>query len=60
LSEPDYVAENRALWTQSNAEYTDESARRSWSRDEITFSGSSATDRAIHWQIEVEEGRLVA
>lgn len=37
MSEPDYVVENRALWTQSNAAYTDETARKSWSREEITW-----------------------
>ena len=33
----DYLEENRRVWTQANAEYTDNSARRSWSRDEITW-----------------------
>jgi SAM-dependent methyltransferase len=38
LSElPDYVAVNRALWTTSNAEYTDEEADRSWRAEEITW-----------------------
>lgn len=37
LSESDYVAQNRALWTQSNAEYTDAEADRVWLRDEITW-----------------------
>jgi len=38
LSEPpDYVVENRGLWTQSNAEYTDAEADRVWLRDEITW-----------------------
>ena len=47
MSEPDYVAENRALWTQSNAEYTDESARRSWSRDEITWGIFGVPEREL-------------
>ncbi len=34
---PDYVAENRGLWTQSNAEYTDAEADRVWHDDEITW-----------------------
>jgi SAM-dependent methyltransferase len=34
---PDYVVENRGLWTQSNAEYTDAEADRVWLRDEITW-----------------------
>jgi SAM-dependent methyltransferase len=36
-SESDYVAENRGLWTQSNAEYTNAQADRVWLRDEITW-----------------------
>ncbi len=34
---PDYVAENRATWTQSNAEYTDSNAERSWRAEQITW-----------------------
>jgi len=30
LSEPDYVARNRAVWTKTNAEYTDAAAREGW------------------------------
>jgi SAM-dependent methyltransferase len=38
LSEvPDYVAENRALWTASNAQYTDGQADRDWRAEEITW-----------------------
>jgi len=37
LSEPDYLARNREAWTQSNAEYTDDQARRAWAADEITW-----------------------
>lgn len=37
LSEPDYLARNRELWTRTNAEYTDEHARRAWSREEVTW-----------------------
>jgi SAM-dependent methyltransferase len=38
LSElPDYVARNRALWTTSNAQYTDEQADRAWRAEEITW-----------------------
>jgi len=37
LSESDYVAENRALWTKSNAEYTDPNASRAWAKDEVTW-----------------------
>jgi len=33
LSEPDYVAVNRATWTKTNAEYTDAQAERAWTRE---------------------------
>lgn len=35
--EPDYVALNRAAWTQSNEQYTDPTAREHWARDRITW-----------------------
>jgi SAM-dependent methyltransferase len=37
LSEPDYVASNRAIWTQTNAEFTDAQADRNWRATEITW-----------------------
>lgn len=37
MSEPDYVATNRDLWTQSNREYTDAQAGRAWGAEEITW-----------------------
>lgn len=37
MSEPDYVAENRGLWTKSNREYTDAQADRAWRAEEITW-----------------------
>ena len=38
LSDPaEYVARNRALWTQTNAAFTDQQARRSWAKDEIAW-----------------------
>jgi len=37
LSEPDYVARNRAVWTQSNCEYTNAHADRAWRASEITW-----------------------
>src|SRR5205085_11141639 len=33
VSEPDYVALNRATWTKANAEYTDRAAREAWARE---------------------------
>jgi SAM-dependent methyltransferase len=37
LSESDYVAENRGIWTDSNREYTDAQADRAWREKEITW-----------------------
>jgi SAM-dependent methyltransferase len=37
LSEPEYVARNRALWTQTNAEYTDGAAAGAWSDRPFTW-----------------------
>jgi SAM-dependent methyltransferase len=37
LSEPEYVARNRALWTKSNAEYTGPNAARAWAEKEHTW-----------------------
>jgi ubiquinone/menaquinone biosynthesis C-methylase UbiE len=33
----DYVARNRELWAQTNAEYTDDQASRAWEKDKITW-----------------------
>ena len=37
MSDPDHVARNRDLWTESNREFTDGDALRSWGADEITW-----------------------
>ena len=37
MSEPDYVARNRELWTTTNAEFTDEQASRAWREAGITW-----------------------
>lgn len=38
LSElPDYTRRNRAVWTATNAEYTDASARESWAQEDIKW-----------------------
>jgi SAM-dependent methyltransferase len=34
---PGYVQQNVAVWTRSNAEYTDAQAERSWRREDITW-----------------------
>ena len=37
MSEPDYVASNRDIWTKTNAEFTDAQADRAWRAEEITW-----------------------
>ncbi|HET9437693.1 MAG TPA: class I SAM-dependent methyltransferase [Gaiellaceae bacterium] len=37
MSEPDYVAANRGVWTESNRQYTDAQADRAWRAEEITW-----------------------
>jgi SAM-dependent methyltransferase len=37
LSESEYVAENRDIWTKSNREYTDAEADRAWRAEQITW-----------------------
>jgi SAM-dependent methyltransferase len=37
MSSPDYLAQNVASWTRTNAEYTGPTAARAWSREEITW-----------------------
>jgi SAM-dependent methyltransferase len=37
VTEPGYVAINRAGWTRANAEYTDAAAHTSWGQGEITW-----------------------
>ena len=44
---PDYVAENRALWTTSNAKFTGDDAARAWSQEEITWGVFSVPERDI-------------
>lgn len=37
MSEHDYVARNRAVWTKTNEEFTDAAAQRSWGEGAITW-----------------------
>ena len=37
MSEPDYVVANRAVWTATNAEYTDGRALQGWLKAEVTW-----------------------
>lgn len=49
MSEPDYVAANRATWTTSNAEYTDAQADSAWRQDDFTWGmfGAPESELAI-------------
>lgn len=47
MSEPDYVARNRELWTQSNAEYTGPSAARSWEEKDFTWGIFGVPERDV-------------
>jgi SAM-dependent methyltransferase len=47
LSEPDYVAVNRASWTKNNAAHTDADAVRQWS-SEITWGMWDAREDDLH------------
>ena len=47
MSEPDYVARNRELWTASNAEYTDVDAARSWGKEDITWGVFGVPERDV-------------
>jgi len=49
LSElPDYVVGNRAIWTDSNREYTDAQADRAWRAEEITWGMFHHPESALH------------
>lgn len=37
MSEPEYVARNRATWTKTNVEYTDGAAERAWTKEAFTW-----------------------
>jgi SAM-dependent methyltransferase len=47
VAEPDYVALNRASWTQANAEYTDRVAHEAWAREEIVWGQWHRPEREI-------------
>ena len=48
MSEPDYVAVNRAAWTKNNAEYADAKAEEAWSRPEIRWGQSDVLESELH------------
>lgn len=54
MSEPDYVARNRELWTKTNAEYTDEHASRAWRDPEITWGVFAVPEAEVGMLGDVE------
>ncbi len=47
MTEPDYVAINRAEWTKANARYTDRAAHEAWAQTEITWGQWSLREREV-------------
>jgi SAM-dependent methyltransferase len=47
LSDSDYVARNRELWTRTNAEFTDASAREGWGAGEIKWGVFGVREDAV-------------
>ncbi len=47
LSEPDYVAVNRAAWTKANTEYTDARAHDRWAEQDITWGMAQAPEAKV-------------
>lgn len=47
MSEPDYLARNRAVWTQTNADYTADNAPLAWAKDEITWGVFGVPESAV-------------
>ena len=47
MSEPDYVAVNRAAWTKANAEYTDARAHNAWAEEEIAWGMARAPEAEV-------------
>ena len=47
MPDPDYVAENRGVWTDSNREYTDAEADRAWRVEEFTWGMFGAPESEV-------------
>jgi len=45
---PDYVPQNVAVWTKSNAEHTGPRARETWAQDEITWGIFEIPEREVN------------
>lgn len=58
-SEPDYLAENRAIWAQSNAEYTGRSAPREWAEEEFTWGVFSHREKELGVLGDVAESDVI-
>ena len=59
MSEPDYVAVNRAAWTKSNAEYTDARAHDAWAQDAITWGMAHAPEAKLGMLPDVADKDVV-
>ena len=59
MTEPDYVAVNRAGWTDANAEYTDKQAVDAWAQEEITWGKWSIPEREVQVLPDVEGKEIV-
>jgi SAM-dependent methyltransferase len=59
VTEPDYVAINRAGWTQANVEYTDARAHETWAQEEITWGKWSIPESEVRVLPDVEEKEIV-
>jgi SAM-dependent methyltransferase len=44
----DYIERNRALWSETNRQYTDESADKAWTETEITWGIFEVSERTIN------------
>ena len=47
MSSPDYLARNIAIWTKSNAEYTDAAAAGAWAGEDIAWGVWGAPDSVL-------------
>jgi SAM-dependent methyltransferase len=54
LSDPDYVAVNRANWTRANAEYTNARAHDAWSQEEIEWGVCRVAESEVNVLPDVE------
>ena len=48
MSEPDYLARNREVWTRTNEQYTDGRALETWRAEEITWGVFDVPERSVN------------